>query len=65
MPWKETDVMTEKERFVTLARTGRFTITDLCVDFEKGETGSVHEFLIFLRVGEKPKRRGLDSMTVT
>ncbi|MBC2601021.1 leucine zipper domain-containing protein [Puniceicoccus vermicola] len=25
--------MTEKERFVTLAGTGRFTITDLCRDF--------------------------------
>ena len=25
MPWKETDVMTEKERFVVLARAGRFT----------------------------------------
>ncbi|NBB81426.1 MAG: DDE-type integrase/transposase/recombinase [Verrucomicrobia bacterium] len=25
--------MTEKERFVTLARTGRFTITELCADF--------------------------------
>jgi len=26
MPWKETDVMTEKERFVILAQTGRFTL---------------------------------------
>jgi len=25
--------MTEKERFVTLAQTGRFTISDLCTDF--------------------------------
>lgn len=33
MPWNETDVMTEKERFVTLAHTGRFTITELCSDF--------------------------------
>jgi transposase InsO family protein len=33
MPWKETDVMTERERFVILARTGRFTITELCDDF--------------------------------
>lgn len=33
MPWKETEPMTEKERFVTLAQTGRFTITDLCSDF--------------------------------
>jgi hypothetical protein len=28
MPWKETDVMTEKERFVILAQTGRFTISE-------------------------------------
>ena len=33
MPWKETNPMTEKERFVTLAQTGRFTITELCSDF--------------------------------
>ena len=33
MPWKETDVMTEKERFVILAQTGRFTISELCLDF--------------------------------
>ena len=25
--------MTEKERFVTLAQTGRFTVTELCTDF--------------------------------
>jgi hypothetical protein len=29
MPWKTTDVITEKERFMMLAQTGRFTITDL------------------------------------
>jgi transposase InsO family protein len=33
MPWKETDPMTEKERFVVLALTGRFTIAELCGDF--------------------------------
>jgi transposase len=33
MPWKETDIMTEKERFVVLARTGRFTLSELCTDF--------------------------------
>jgi transposase InsO family protein len=33
MPWQQTESMTEKERFVTLAQTGRFTITDLCADF--------------------------------
>lgn len=34
MPWNQTDVMTEKERFVMLARTSRFTITELCADFD-------------------------------
>ena len=33
MPWNQTDAMTEKERFIMLAHTGRFTITDLCADF--------------------------------
>lgn len=33
MPWTETDPMTERERFVTLAQTGRFTISELCLDF--------------------------------
>ncbi|MGK0464585.1 MAG: hypothetical protein ACJAT5_001003 [Lentimonas sp.] len=33
MPWRTTDVMTEKERFVMLAQTGRFRLTDLCADF--------------------------------
>ncbi|MGB0744775.1 MAG: helix-turn-helix domain-containing protein [Opitutales bacterium] len=33
MPWKETDVMTEKEQFVILAQTGRFTLSELCSDF--------------------------------
>ena len=33
MPWEKTEPMTEKDRFVTLARTGRFTITALCADF--------------------------------
>lgn len=33
MPWKATEPMTEKERFVTLAQTGRFTISNLCKDF--------------------------------
>ena len=30
---EKTEPMTEKECFVTLAQTGRFTITDLCSDF--------------------------------
>ena len=32
MPWKATSPMTERERFVMLAQTGRFTITNLCAD---------------------------------
>lgn len=45
MPWKETEPMTEKERFVTLAQTGRFTITELCADFGiSRKTG--HKYLV-------------------
>jgi hypothetical protein len=33
MPWNKTAPMTEKERFVTLAQTGRFTVGELCHDF--------------------------------
>ena len=33
MPWKETDAMSEKERFVILSKNGRFTISELCKDF--------------------------------
>ncbi len=33
MPWKEVEPMNEKERFVALAHSGRFTISELCRDF--------------------------------
>ncbi|MCH8476244.1 MAG: integrase core domain-containing protein [Opitutales bacterium] len=33
MPWKITEPMTEKEQFITLARTGRYTISELCKDY--------------------------------
>jgi hypothetical protein len=33
MPWKVTELMTEKERFAVLAPTGRFTVGELCQDF--------------------------------
>ncbi len=33
MPWNEIDVMTEKERFIALVQSGRFTTTELCADF--------------------------------
>ena len=38
MPWKETTSMNEKERFVMLAQTGRFTITDLCNGGKRGQS---------------------------
>ncbi len=48
MPWKETDPMTERERFVALAQTGRFTVGELCRDFgisrkkrKRGQTSEV------------------------
>lgn len=33
MPWKITEPMIEKEQFITLARSGRFTISELCRDY--------------------------------
>ena len=33
MPWNEIDVITEKERFIALVHSGRFTTTELCADF--------------------------------
>lgn len=33
MPWNTVDLMDEKLRFIHLARSGRFTITELCHDF--------------------------------
>jgi putative transposase len=33
MPWKETTHMEEQKRFVVLAQTGRFSMTDLCEQF--------------------------------
>lgn len=33
MPWKEVTHMEEQKRFVILAQTGRFSITDLCEQF--------------------------------
>ena len=45
MPWKMTEPMTEKERFAVLARTGRFTISELCNDFGiSRKTG--HKYLL-------------------
>ncbi len=33
MPWKETTPMEEINRFIQLARSGRFYLTDLCEQF--------------------------------
>ena len=33
MPWKNVSPMEEKLQFVALARSGRFTIAELCEDF--------------------------------
>ena len=33
MPWSEVTPMEQKQRFVSLAATGRFTLTELCADF--------------------------------
>ena len=44
MPWKEVEPMEEKLKFVTLARTGRFTVAELCREFGiSGKTG--HKYL--------------------
>jgi transposase-like protein len=52
MPWNEVEPMEEKERFVALAQTGRFTITELCRDFEiSRKTG--HKYLKRYRVEGK------------
>lgn len=34
MPWKKVNPMDEKIRFVHLAKSGRFTMTELCHDFD-------------------------------
>ncbi len=45
MPWKVTEPMNEKECFVSLAQTGRFTISNLCKDFGiSRKTG--HKYLL-------------------
>ncbi|WP_425609080.1 helix-turn-helix domain-containing protein [Synoicihabitans lomoniglobus] len=33
MPWKKVSPMDQKMQFVSLAATGRFTVTQLCEDF--------------------------------
>ena len=44
MPWKQTEPMSEKERFAVLAQTGRFTVMELCAEFGSSrKTG--HKYL--------------------
>jgi transposase-like protein len=33
MPWKNVSPMEQKHRFVSLAHSGHFTVTELCVEF--------------------------------
>jgi len=33
MAWNQVTLMEQKQQFVSLAATGRFTITELCADF--------------------------------
>jgi DNA-binding GntR family transcriptional regulator len=44
MPWKTITPMDEIVRFVLLARSGRFTITELCEQFAVSRTTG-HEYL--------------------
>jgi transposase-like protein len=34
MAWNQVTLMKEKQRFVCLAGTGKFTVTELCADFK-------------------------------
>ena len=34
MPWKTESPLEQKQRFVALAQSGHFTISELCEDFE-------------------------------
>lgn len=39
MPWKEINPMEEMIRFLMLANSGRFTVTDLCEQFGINDRG--------------------------
>ena len=34
MPWKDVSPMDQKMQFVSMAATGRFTVSQLCEDFD-------------------------------
>ena len=34
MPWNQVTPMEEKQRFISLAGTGKFTVTELCLEFK-------------------------------
>ena len=56
MPWKNDTDIEELIRFVSLARSGRFTVTDLCEQFGiSRKTGHKH----LARHAEQPSQRGL------
>lgn len=33
MPWNNTPTMEQRQKFITLAKSGRFTVTELCLEF--------------------------------
>jgi hypothetical protein len=37
MPWNQVTPMEEKHRFVSLAATGKFSMTELCMEFKRSE----------------------------
>ena len=56
MPWNTVDLMDEKLRFIHLAKSGRFTMTELCYDFSiSRKTG--HKYLI-ATIKKKNKKAG-------
>ena len=56
MPWNTVDLMDEKLRFIHLAKSGRFTMTELCYDFSiSRKTG--HKYLI-ATIKKKKKKQG-------
>jgi len=41
MPWSKESPMEQINRFVMLARSGRFTLTELCEQFGRQKKGSI------------------------
>ena len=61
MPWKDIEPMEEKQRFIHLAQSGRFTISELCEDFSiSRKTG--HKWLRRYAEARKGVRGSLDNL---